>query len=227
MNATSNTMMTPETAPRDAAALAQNGVFIHRRLAEALEALGFPVYKDANERTAFVTAKPEERAAVILQKLKELDASRGGAPAPAAAPAQLPAPAAQPAAAPAAAAPATSGRAPRTTKDSGSGSKEAPANGSGVLELLTAVKSLSDELKELRAAAQASSTVPAGIAGLGKEIESVKTMLGVSMKIQEVQLGLLCLFGQQVLQAPTDAFLSSAVDDANVALGLLEQMGKG
>jgi hypothetical protein len=98
-----------------------------------------------------------------------------------------------------------------------------------VVELLTALKGVAEDLKATRAAVETSASNQTGLAnaqgGLAQDIAGLKNMVAASMKIQEVQLGLLCLFGQQVLGAPIDAFIGSAVDDANTALNLLEQMG--
>jgi hypothetical protein len=52
-------------------------------------------------------------------------------------------------------------------------------------------------------------------------------MLSGSMKLQEIQLGVLSLFGQQVLGAPAADFLPAAIDDANVALDIIEKLDQG
>lgn len=214
----SNTLMTPETAPRDAAALAGQGPFIHRRLGEALEGLGFKCWSNEREKTAFVTASPQDRAQMLLSQLQAFDAARGGAPAPQAAPQQAPAapPPAPPAAAPAAP-PATTGRAPRTQGGA------AASNGAGVgnvVELLNAIKELGGKID----AATGALNTKAG----ANELEGLKAMVAASMQLQKVELGLLCLFGEQVLGAGMADFIGDSISYGHSAVEKISELtGKG
>lgn len=234
------TLMTPETAPRDAAALTKVGPFVHRRLGEALEQQGFRCWTNDREKTAFVTASPEDRAQALLTQLLAFDAARGGAPAQAAPPppppvqqaAPPPAQAAPPAAPPAGTTP--SGRSPRTAPSAGAAAAAngaAAAGGAGqVLELLTAVKAVQDLLQTVNAnvstAAAAAGQAQAGAGNLMAEVQALKGMVAASMKIQEVELGLLCLYGEQVLQAPMGEFLKDSIAYGSNALAQLGELGK-
>src|ERR1700761_5157471 len=135
----SNSLMTPDSAPRDVAQLAGQGPFIHRRLGESLAALGFPCWQSDREKSAFVTASPQDRAQAILTSLQAYDHSKGGGGAPPPAQQQVaPPPAAQtpPPATQGAPAAASTGRQPKTN---------GAANGGGtgnVVELLNALKVL-------------------------------------------------------------------------------------
>ncbi len=212
--------MTPESAPRDAAILAGQGPFIHRRLGEALELIGLKCWQNEREKTAFVTASPEDRAQMLLMQLQAFDAQRGGgAPPP---PQQTAAPVQQvqqapPATTGAAAAPAT-GRAPRTPP---AATVAAAAGGVGnVVELLNAIKDVGTKLDTLSAAVANGSTA----AGL----EELKAMVSASMQIQKVEIGLLCLFGEQVLGAGMNDFIGESLTYGDSALKALGDIsGKG
>lgn len=221
-----NQLMTPDSAPRDLEALTKQGPFIHRRLGEQLEGLGFKCWANERDKSAFVTASPGDRAQMLLVQLQAYDTARGGAPAaPQAAP-QAPAPAPQ--AAPQAAPPATVTRTPRTAANGTSGGAQAaPAAGGvgNVVELLNAIKGVQGDLAKAVAAAEKGAATAGGLAG---EIQAIKGMLAASMKIQQVELGLLYLFGQQVLGAPGEEILQAAVTDGTAALNLLNELtGKG
>lgn len=212
----SNQLMTPDSAPRDAAALASQGPFIHRRLGEALQGLGFSCWQNEREKSAFVTASPADRAQALLTQLQAYDASRGGGAAPAPAPAAAPPPQAAPAPA---ATPAASGRAPRTA--SAAATNGAGAAGVGnVVELLNALKDVGGKLDA--ATAQLGQPAQAG------ELEGLKAMMSAMMQIQRVEVGLLCLLGENVLGAATTDFIGEAVGYGASALsGLPGDEGKG
>lgn len=216
---TGNAMPTIETAPRDATALSQPGVgvFVHRRLAEQLQDMGFKIWNSEQEKAAFLTTTAAQRAAVIVHKLKEYDASRGIVPAATPAivpPTILEAPAAL-------AAPAEEGkRQPRTQ------ATPAPATPTaGVQELLLAIGRLENKLDAVGTSVEnLTRSVGINMASLN----DVKAMLSASMKVQNVQLGLLCLFGQQVLGGvEIKDFVPAALEDADKALDILEKTGKG
>jgi hypothetical protein len=220
------TMMTVATMPRDEATLAGVGVYIHRRLAEELLTLGNPVWKTDKEKSAFVTAQPVERAKVLLQKVQEMEGGASRTPvatAPVAPPtAPAPAPAPEEAAS----------RRPRTQNTAAAAAPAAPAGNAGVQELLLTLKGVSDQIAALSArldnleGKQADLSKSVGITVSASN--DLKSALTASMKIQQVQLGLLCLFGQQVLGGvPASDFLPTAIDDANQALDIIERLGKG
>lgn len=236
-----NTLMTPDTAPRDAAALANQGPFIHRRLGEQLEQLGFKCWNNEREKTAFVTSSPQDRAQALLMQLQSYDAARGGAPAPQAAPPAMQQVVAPPPQQPAAAAPPA--RAPRTAPAApqangalqgvGMAAQAAPLGNLGpVVDLLNAIKAVGEQLSTIQAGVSgvtnAAGNQQAQINALSNEVQGLKAMLAASIRIQNVQLGLLYLFGQQVLQAPGEDILQAAVGDASTAIGIIEQLsGKG
>jgi hypothetical protein len=217
----SNQLMTPDTAPRDVAALASQGPFIHRRLGEALELAGFKCWNNEREKSAFVTASPMDRAQALLVQLQAYDAAKGRAPAPQTQAA--PPPPAAAGAAPAGGAPAggTTTRAPRTA----SGGAVAAGTGVGnVVELLNAIKELQGTLGGIQAA-----LTNQGQAGsVAAELQAIKGMVAASLKIQEVELGLLCLFGEQVLGATMADFIGEAPTYGTGALQKLQELtGKG
>ena len=232
---TAATIMTPDNAPRDEAALAAEGVFIHRRLAESLHDRGFKIWNSEKEKTAFVTAPGPERARAIVQKLKEMDAASGGNPAALAAPIPEEQQRA-PQTAPAAQEEPPAKRAPRTNGSAGNAAP-APSQGAsgGAQDLLLVIKSLTENLKVISDKVDAiddgqtkmGNALVKQVADLQRENAELKTYLGAMSQVQKVQLGLLCLFGQQVLNAPISEFIGASVDDANTALGLLENLGKG
>jgi hypothetical protein len=231
------TIMTPDNAPRDEVALASEGVFIHRRLAESLFDRGFKIWQTEKEKTAFVTAPGPERARAIVQKLKEMDAASGVKPAAMAAPAPEPAQRAPQTAAAAPAEEPVAKRAPRTSNGNGAAGHSAPAAASpsgGAQDLLLAVRAIADQVKDISAKVNAvddgqtkmGNALVTQLAILQKENAELKTYLSSVAQVQHVQLGLLCLFGQQVLNAPMPEFIGSALDDAKTALSLLENLGK-
>lgn len=216
-----STMLTPDTAPRDAAQLATVGPFVHRRLGEALGELGFHCWQDERTKSAFVTASHQDRAQILLTQLQALDAKRGGAPAPqeAAAPPQAPPP---PQAAPQEAPAANpSGRSPQTGKG-GTPPASAPAQGNGnsgnVLELLTAMKGIQGTLEKLGTNLGKGST--------SAEVSDLRSMLAAVVKMQTVEIGLLCLIGETVLGAAPSDFVKEAVSYGGSALQELDSQGK-
>lgn len=219
-------LMTPENAPRSEEELltgSAKGVFAHRRLAESLFDRGFKLWTTDKEKTAFLTATAEVRAQSLLQMLKKFDEANGRAtPAPAPAAAAAPAPAAEP---------APAKRQPRT---SAAAAPAAPApaqtaevpNG-GAQELLNALKYQGTQVGELHQRLDdIDGQLAAKLPGIHKELADIKAMLSATAQLQKVQLGLLCLFGQQVLSAGLPEILEASVGDANTALELLEQLGK-
>lgn len=215
-------MMTPETAPRDAVQLQAVGPYIHRRLAEALAERGVPVWTDERTKVAFVTASVPDRAQMLATKLAELDAKNGGAPpqtqqAPSAAPADAPPPPAQAAQTPPASLP--SGRSPQKANTAG-----APAAAKGdaptgnVVELLTAVKAIQTDIGKLSAVV--------GKGGTSAETQELRAMLAASMKIQELSLGVLCLLGENILGAPTADFITDGPQYGASALTAISESGK-
>lgn len=208
----SNQLMTPDTAPRDLAQLTAQGPFIHRRLGEALEKLGFSCWQNEREKSAFVTASPADRAQALLSQLQAYDGARGGAPAPAPQPPPQQA-APQPATPPPATPPAPSGRQP-TTKSQANG-----AGGAGnVAELLNVLKDVGNKLDGIAA--------QLGTPSQASELEGLKAMVAASLQIQKVEVGLLCLIGENVLGASTTDFIGEAVDYGQNALSAVDS-GKG
>jgi hypothetical protein len=66
------------------------------------------------------------------------------------------------------------------------------------------------------------------IKALEEKIAEQSAMFSAVAKLQHIQLGLLCLFGQQVLGNVSIAeFLPASLDDANTALEIFEKLGKG
>lgn len=214
----SNQLMTPDTAPRDASALANQGPFIHRRLAEALEIAGFKCWNNEREKAAFVTASPGDRAQALLNQLQAYDASKGGAPAPQTQAAPPPATTAAPAGAPATP-PPTTGRQPKTPTN---GAAAGAAGVGNVVELLNAIKELQGTLGGI----QATLTNQGQAGSVAGELQAIRGMVAASMKIQEVELGLLCLFGEQVLGATMTDFIGEASTYGTSALQALSP-GKG
>jgi hypothetical protein len=217
MEMTSKAMPNIANAPRDLEALTNQGVFLHRRLAEELDAAGYKLWSSDQEKTAFVTSTPRERAAAILRMLQSYDSQgRGGAPATSAR---------QPAApsAPAEAAPVVSKRAPKTAADTPSPGNGTPS-GTPVQELLMAIKSIHEDVR----------ATLNGLSGMGlavsKAKDDVTNLTGVMsgiLRIQRVQLGLLYLFGQQVLNAPGEDIVTAAMDDCDTVLALIDKIAKG
>lgn len=219
----SNAIMNPENAPRSEEELASQGVFIHRRLAESLTDRGFKLWNSEKEKTAFITASPGDRAKVLAVKLREMDAASGGTP-PAALAASNPAPATT-------AAPEHAKRAPKTSNGASDkqmalpGTQSPQASTAGVQELLIAIKSLQGDLEEVSKGMVAISNNQNILA---KEIAGIKASVGSSAAIQNAQLGLLCLFGQQVLGGVgMEDFLPASIEDAAKALKIFEKLGKG
>lgn len=225
-------IFTVQNAPRDAADLTGLGVFMHRRLADELQSLGFSLWTKESEKGALLAASPGERAAAIAQKLKEFDASRGGAPAPAAAPA------ADSAAVPSLT-PAPTGRRPRTASQAASNAQETPpaaaqqaaGGSSNVVDLLATIKALRDmvvanhdRIEQMIATQEAQAK---SLAILISASTDVKAKLHTAEQIRQVSLGTLMLFGQQVLQGATiDDILPTAIQDANTVLEKLDGLGK-
>lgn len=202
-----NQLMTPDTAPRDAAALAKQGPFIHRRLGEALELLGHRCWNNDREKSAFVTASPEDRGQMLLSQLQAYDAVKGGgAPPP-----QTPA-AAAPEAAPEPA-PATSGRSPRTPGQTPMNGAAASGN---VVELLNAIKDISGKIGDLTN--QVTQASPGTVSG---QLQALQAQVAASLFIQKVELGLLCLLCQETLGCGVDDFIESAVTDGAAAVDKL------
>lgn len=223
---TGETLMTPDNAPRDEETLTAAGAFIHRRLAENLHARNFQLWSTDREKTAFLTASPADRARVLVQKLKEMDAAGGGTPA--APPSQ---PAAPPPPPPAEEAPAK--RAPRTSGTATANPLSPPpqAPTGGVTELLLAMKAIGDQVSAVRTNQERLSggigTTDVRLKSLEDKLSELTAMLSATAQLQKVQLGLLCLFGQQVLgNVGISEFLPASVDDANAALAILDKMGK-
>ena len=223
------TIVTPDNAPRDEVALSTEGVFIHRRLAEALYDRGFKIWNTEKEKTGFFTAPAHERARALVQKLKEMDAASGVKPAAMAAPAPEPAQRA-PQTAAAAAAPVeepVAKRAPRTSN--GAANAAAPSASNGAQDLLLAVKAIADQVKDLSNKVNAvddgqtkmGNALVKQLADLQKENTELRTYLSSVAQIQRIQLGLLCLFGQQVLNAPISEFIGASIADADTALSIL------
>lgn len=208
-----NSLMTPDTAPRDVNALSGQGPFIHRRLGEALQQLGFPCWASDREKQAFVTATPTDRAQSIVAALQAYDAARGAGGAPPPAQQQQQAASPSPAAPQGAATPppATTGRQPKTN-----GAAAGGAGVGNVVELLNALKGIDTKID--------SAIVTLGLAAAGSELEGLKAMVAASMQIQKVEIGLLCLIGENVLGAATADFIGEAV---NYGASALEDLSPG
>lgn len=70
-------LLSLETTPRNIEELQTLGPFLHRRIGELLAQRGFPVWREEREKSAFVTASPEDRANALLQQLRAFDALSG------------------------------------------------------------------------------------------------------------------------------------------------------
>ena len=224
----STALLSPQNAPRSAEDLLNAGVFNHRRLAESLFELGHKIWSTDKEKTAFLTASPADRAQALAAKLKEFDAANGGAPSPAATAATAP-PQAQAEPPKTAAAPEeTSSK--RQPKTAGSPAPTAASAAPGsAQELLTVVKDLGEKLG---AVAKGVDKVSSGVGStdsrverLEAELAETKALVGTLLNLSKVQIGLLTLFGQQVLGAGMEDFLPAALGDADKALDILEQSG--
>lgn len=232
-----STLMSPTTAPRNLDELAKQGPFIHRRLGEQLEQAGFKCWENEREKTAFVTASPADRAQMLLVQLAAFDAANGGAP-PAAAALQAPPPLQSPPpqiqAQVQAQPPA---REPRTAPGPSNGVSAAPAQPpaaaqGSVLELLNTLRGIEALQTTMNGAIAKIGDLNVARAGavesLIREVQDIKGALANFRLLQEVQLGLLYLFGQQVLQASGEDFLPVAVADAQKVLEILQALkGKG
>ncbi len=237
-------LLTPETAPRSLEALMPLGIYQHRRLAEELEGRGVKIFETDKDKAAFFGANSEVRAQRLLEALSQFD---GGKPAaaptrtPVVAPQAAPAPAPATTAAPVVQAPAAATtRQPRSQANGAAGAAQPVAQvagpNPGVEQLLLALKGVQDTLGALKSHAETVSGNQAGLGnGLGAldqrisaiadKVDGLAGLIHANMKIAEVQLGLLALFGEQVLGAPKEAFLPDAVKTATDALTALE--GKG
>ena len=225
------TIMTPDNCPRDENILANEGVFIHRRLAENLMDRGFKLWNNEKDKTAFITAGPADRARAIVQKLKEMDAAGGGTPA-------LPPPQPQVQQPPPAVEEAPVKRQPRTNGSAASQAAtpaSAPAQGpvAGIQELLLVLKGIEAKVAEVSTnqgrLASTDASLGVQVKGLEEQINGVHTLLAAVAQVQQAQLGILCLFGQQVLGAGMEEFLPSAMEDSNAALVMIDKLrgGKG
>lgn len=234
-------MSQPATMPdihnvsRDPADLTNYGSFIHRRLAESLQEVGVAVWASAKDMTAFITATPADRAQILSTKLKEFDARNGGIGA-AASPApmvvvQQPATVAQPQAQ------EPAKRQPRTTGHEAPSSPAATPTtpAAGALELLSVIKRLEGHIEDvLSKQTKLAGGLEVAFAEIQRDIAELKVVTSAVMQIvegvdrkTELSLGLLCLFGQQVLgNVPLSEILPVAASDAKVALEFLAQSGK-
>ena len=221
-------MPTPATAPRDLAELSAQGVFLHRRLAESLQDLGHIVWASERDKATFLTAPAASRAEVLLVHLKAYDAAQGGAPAAAEAipaPAVPAAPAVDPAAAPPPEAATSSKRAPKTnTAAPAAAAAQAPALPGAIgQDVILALKALTEQMTQQGKVIEA---LQKSVGINFSSLNDLKANTAAMMKVQQVELGLLTLFGAQVLGAPMDDFMGAACEDANKALTVIENLGK-
>jgi len=226
----SSALLTPQTAPRSADEITNAGVFQHRRLAESLYELGHKLWTTDKEKTAFLTASPAERASALVAKLREFDTANGGAPSPAATAARTPQASTQ-AADPAPAAEDTgSKRQPRTSQTQSTNGHAASAAAPGnAQELLTVVKTIGEKVSSLEAAfgriAGSGDEGEARLKKLEQELLETKALVATLLNLSKVQIGILTLFGQQVLGAGMEEFLPAAIGDADKAIDILEESG--
>lgn len=206
-----NVVPHPDTAPRDLAALAEYKTFARRRLAEQLAALGFAPWSDDKARVAFLIAPGEVAGEVLLQKLNEYDASRGVTPeAPKEAQAK----------------PAT--RKPATRKPAAKSAVVSPEQLVEGFAAQTAqlVQPSAPALDEARIAEILDARMLQHGADMNQavhlEISSLQAELAEMKKVQKAMLGILALFGQQVLGAGMADFMPSAAEDAETALAILK-----
>ena len=218
-------MPTPATAPRDIAELSSQGVFLHRRLAESLQDLGHAVWANERDKATFLTAPAASRAEVLLVHLKAYDAAQGGAPAAAPAPAVPAAPAVDPTPAPPPEAATSSKRAPKTnTAAPAAAAAQAPAlQGAIGQDVILALKALTEQMTQQGKVIEA---LQKSVGINFSSLNDLKANTAAMMKVQQVELGLLTLFGAQVLGAPMDDFMGAACEDANKALTVIENLGK-
>jgi len=233
MNAPATTMPSPETAPRTPEELTKMTVFLQRRLAEQLNSSGFPVWTSEPEKTAFITETSEKRGMILAEKLAAFDKARGGAPA-AAAPVATVTPITPPTEA--TPAPATASKRQPKTQAAAPPPAAAPAvsGEQGVLssEVVNLLKTVSTDLKNLHGMTDAriegvENRLDGGKLVTKGDLVELKDMLTASMRVQQATLGVLCLFGQEVLKASTRDVMGPAIEEANNALDALEELGKG
>lgn len=214
------TMPTIDSAPRDLYELKDLGPFAHRVLLSNLHDLGFTVWKNEAEKTTIVAgATPEMRASLLLDKLKEYDASRGVT--------HSPAPVVNTSstvvvAEPQEVAPTVSKRTPRQVSQPVVEvvPQQAPFNGSQ--EILSAMARIEERLDNIER----------GIAGITKSVginmsslNDLKSATAASAKISQFKLGLLCLFGSQVLDgANVSDFTNPALEESLKALDALKAL---
>lgn len=223
-----STMMTIDTAPRDEAALTAEGVFIHRRIAEALTEAGYKLWTTEKEKATFITAPPADRARAILHHLRSYDVSKGGAPAPVAPAGREPAAAATETAAPVKRQPRTPAAAPTQAQPA---AQAATNGGSGVEALLMAVKTINDGMQVIHARVE---EIAAKQEALSKSLNIVisatndmKVWQTTEAQVSQLQVGMLALFGQQVLGGVSiQEIVPTAIQDANTVLDILEATGK-
>lgn len=218
------TLLTIQTAPRDEELLKKEGVYVQRRLAEELANKGYKIWSNDAEKSAFVTASPDQRVRALCHFLKEYDAGTAPEAQNVRTPAAAPAPA-QPVETPAPEAAVSKGRQPRTQAAApASPAAAAPSPSSGVQELLLVIKAQAESLETLTK--QVGDLVKSS-ASLAAAINDLKASNVTSQQIQTVQLGLLGILGQQALSTSLNDLVAMAVNDGNGVLDLLENQGKG
>jgi hypothetical protein len=209
MTMTSGQLPTITNTPRDPAAISAMGVFGHRKLAEALNAEGIPLWTTEMEKSAFITADSSDRAQLLLKALMAFDAARGGGAPPQAQP--MPQMMQQPL--------ITGGAVQEPPREPSNTGKKNKTNGTGA----TAVVDLKPVTDRLDAIGGMNRTE---FENIKREVLALQQMVGVQYKIMQVLLGILANFGQEVLKAPAQAILEDSVTTGAEALTLLEGLGK-
>lgn len=248
---------TPENTPRDLEEISLLGHYAHTGLVAKIEEAGVQVFNNKEEKDAFLRANNTARGEIVYQALLAYDAATGGKPA--AAPARQPvtqtqqaAPTRQPATqrAPVTTQSAVNGNGAHAQSSYGLSDKQQPAaaQGQGAPSASQLLVDLLELMKTMAARQDAMETV---MGALGEEVRAVLRTLDLHTKsteavtdllatqgallsstwdVSRANLGLLSLFGQQVLQAPKEDFLADALavsDEACEILATEPGEGKG
>lgn len=198
-----NTAQLPtlSNTPRDQNAIAAMGVFGHRKLAESLNAEGFPLWTTEMEKSAFITADAQTRAQALLKAMQTFDASRGRQPA---------------AAAPQAASPAVVDLPPREPSNKKTKAAKPAAQAAETVDLTPVLEKLE----------QLQSTTKPNYEDLKKQVIAIQQMISAQYKLMQVLLGIFTNLGQEVMQAPAQAILEDSVATGAESLAFLEKLGK-
>ena len=210
-------MHTIDNVNTDPKALADIGIVIVRRLADELVARGFPMFENDQQKTSWLTMDPMQRAIGLSQAIIAYRQQTG---AQQVLPTQPVQPAQPVAVAPAPAVPQPMpAPKPQVPKVNGS---PVVGNSSEMMEMLRAMQTSADSqtnqvIGNITALRQEN-------AALRQEIAQLKQTAAVSLRFQKTMLGLLNIFGQQILQVSPKDILQIGEETGDSSLRFLQEL---